>query len=341
MNIRRFRPEDRNAVIALLRECYGGWYGPASEEYWEWRHERNPHGRSLIWLAEDADVVVGCYILSPVRLRIGGETMRGAQSLDAAVLPDYRRRGLIRDLGRTAMEQANEHGIALTFAFVTEGAFRGPVRIGFESQFLIRKAYRPLGARLGRTRGSSNRVVREVSSFNSGFEELCADPAWARDHCGVARDPEYLNWRYATHAVRRYETLVCRRGDRPVGYCVFSVVPKNRLLTLGYIVDLQVEPGEFVAAAELVSASLGRMRSLGARAAGCWVPRDGPVKRALEGSGFSERWESLRRKVTRPAFLELFIVYVNEPATLTHAMGSSSGIRPEQWSIMPGDADYM
>ena len=34
------------------------------------------------------------------------------------------------------------------------------------------------------------------------------------------------------------------------------------------------------------------------------------------------------------------MVYVNDPATLTHAMGSSSGIRPGQWSIMPGDADY-
>ena len=324
-----------------MRECYGGWYGPASEAYWEWRHERNPHGRSLIWLAEDAGVVVGCYILSPVRLRIGREAMLGAQSVDAAVLPDYRRRGLFRDLARTALEQAHEDGIALTFAFPTEGAFRGQVRVGFESQFLIRKAYRPLAGRLGRTRGSSDRVVREVSSFSPGFEELCAACGWGRDHCGVARDPEYLDWRYATHAMRRYETLVCWRSDRPVGYCVFSVVPKNRLLSLAYFVDLQVEPGEFAAAAELVSASLGRMRSLGARAAGCWVPPDGPVKRGLEGHGLSERWESLRRKVTRPAFVEPFIVYVNDPATLTHAMGSSSGIRPRQWSIMPGDADYM
>lgn len=341
MNIRRFRPEDRNAVIELLRECYGGWLGPASEAYWEWRHERNPHGRSLIWLAEDADVVVGCYILSPVRLRIGGETLLGAESVDAAVLPDYRRGGLFTDLARTAMEQADDDGIALTFAFPTEGAFRGQTRVGFESQFLIRKAYRPLGRRLGRASGSSDTEVRQVSSFKSGFDELCTGLAWAEDHCGVARDPEYLNWRYATHASRRYETLACWRGDRPVGYCVFSVVPMNRLLSLGYIVDLQVEPGEFVAAAELVSASLGGMRSLSARAAGCWMPPSGPVKRALRDSGFSERWESLRRRIARQAFVEPFIVCVNDPATLTETMGSSSGIRPEQWSLMPGDADYM
>ena len=48
MICRRFRPEDKSAVIQMLRESMDGWHGAASQAYWEWKFEHNPHGPARI-----------------------------------------------------------------------------------------------------------------------------------------------------------------------------------------------------------------------------------------------------------------------------------------------------
>lgn len=53
MICRRFRPEDKPAVISVLRASIDDWQGDWAEAYWEWKFERNPRGPGRIWVGDD------------------------------------------------------------------------------------------------------------------------------------------------------------------------------------------------------------------------------------------------------------------------------------------------
>ncbi len=328
MIFRRAHPEDKSAVLALLAETFGGWHGEANDAFWEWKFEHNPHGQALICVADDEGRIAGCYILNPVRVRVGEATALGAQSVDAAVSTDYRGRGLFTDLAQTALKQADEEGIKVVYAFPSQGAFGGQVRVGYKPQLVVSKAYRPLIMPTARRR-SSDLTVGAVSEFDARFEPFSKH---GRDgELSVQRDPRFLQWRYFEHPTQEYETLVCKRDGEICGYCVLTT--KARKLLTGYVVDFQVLPESRSAASLLAYHALRRLRALGARVAIAWERPSGLEQEALKSHGFSPLYLSIRRWFTRPAFVDQLIVFDGSDV---RAAGESA-----RWSLVPGDADYI
>ncbi len=283
MICRRYRPDDRAAVISVLRHSIAEWHGDWADPYWEWKFERNPHGEALIWVGEDDGRIAGCYIWNPVRIRLGTSTMLGAQSVDAATHSDYRGKGLFTDLARTAREDVAESELALVYAFPVEAAFRGQVRIGFEPRSTVTPVHRPLLLPLSR-RKPGEFVLDTARSFDSEFDSFSA--AKSDDELHVDRDAAYLRWRYDEHPTRTYETLVCRRAGELCGYCVLCL-ESTRGIGRGFIVDLEVRPDAESAAAVLVHHALRHLRSRGARVAITWPRPSGPEQEAL---GDLPRW---------------------------------------------------
>jgi GNAT superfamily N-acetyltransferase len=329
---RRFRAEDKADVLALLRTSFDGWHGERSEAYWEWKFEHNPHGRALIWVSDDGGRIAGCYIWIPTQVRFGDETILGAQSVDAAVDPAYRGRGVFSDLARMAVEESEENAIELVFAFPTEGAFKGQIRVGFEPRTPITRAYRLLAFTPLRRRRSPGLTVRRLETFDAGFDPFASRRS---DQLSIRRDPAYLEWRYRGNPVRRYETIVCEREGAVCGYAVLSVDRARGRITPGYVVDLQVLPGVDAAAACLTSQALRQLRQLGAHVAVAWTRPSGPEQEALQSFGFSTLYESLRRRLKPSEFSGQFIV-------LEHA-GRLRDLLAGQppWALVPGDADYV
>ena len=237
-------------MLSVLAASYGGWHGEASEAFWTWKFERNPHGQARIYVGDDGGRIAGCYILNPVMLRVGEATIRGAQAVDAAVSPDYRGRGVFTDLAQTALKEADDEGIKLIFAFPSQGAFGGQVRVGFKPQMVVPKAYRPL---LGpaRRRRFAGLTLGETSMFDARFDVFHKR---GRDcEVSVRRDRDFLQWRYHEHPTQTYETLTCERDGEICGYAVLTVNASRKLASPGYVVDLQVSPESKSAALFLAS----------------------------------------------------------------------------------------
>jgi ribosomal protein S18 acetylase RimI-like enzyme len=331
---RRYRPEDRAAVISVLSESIPEWDGDWAERYWEWKFERNPHGEALVWVGDDNGRIAGCYIWNRVRIRLGGTTMLGAQSVDAATHRDYRGRGLFTDLARIAKEEVAESDLALVYAFPVEAAFRGQVRIGFEPRLTVSPIHRPLLAGPLRRR-LDDFVLEDSRGFGSEFDVFSQQE---RDgQLRVDRDAAYLRWRYDEHPTRTYETIVCRRGEELCGYCVLRVEPGQRIAR-GFVVDLEVLPGFEAAAAFLVDHALRRLRSRGARVAISWPRPSGAEQEALEARGFSPRYHVLQSRLRRSGYEPQFLVYETERF---REQGGSAGPTPARWSLVPGDHDSM
>jgi GNAT superfamily N-acetyltransferase len=334
---RRYNPDDKEAVMDVLRACYEGWHGDSNEAFWTWKFDRNPHGPARIWVGDEGGEITGCYILNPVTLQVGGATIRGAQAVDAAVNPDYRGRGVFTDLARAALTEATDEGIRLVFAFPSEGAFGGQVRVGFKPQFVVPKAYRPL-LWPPIPRRFDGLALNEVNKFDLRFDAFAK---CGRDReVSVRRDAAYLQWRYYAHPTQTYETITCERDGELYGYCVLEV-NAMRKVPPGYVVDFQVLPESGSTARFLAYHALRRLRSLGARVAVSWERQTGPEQEALRSFGFSRRYASIRRRFTRPDYIEQLIAFEGEDGGAPELRPGPSTGDPPRWSLVPGDADYI
>jgi RimJ/RimL family protein N-acetyltransferase len=336
---RRFQPEDKAEVLAILRITFPGWDGDWAEAYWDWKFEQNPHGPARIWVGDDGGRIAGCYIWNPVRVRLGDRTLLGAQAVDAAVHFDYQGRGLFTDLVRTAMDDGASREFALVYAFPVEAAFRGQVKVGFKPQGTISAVHRPLLSGVLRRRRFGDLALREATSFDSRFDAF-ANSGRASE-LSVQRDAAYLQWRYCEHPTQTYETIVCERDGEICGYCVLKVDPPEGRLTRGYVVDLQVLPDSGRAAAFLVYRALGRLRARGARVAISWVRPSGPERDGLASLGFSSLYQSINRRLQHARYAPQFIMYEHLAGTLRELLARQRGADPPKWSLVPGDHDSM
>jgi hypothetical protein len=59
MQIRPATPQDKPAMIELLKKSLGEGLIPKSEALWTWKHEQNPFGASFVLLAEENGALIG------------------------------------------------------------------------------------------------------------------------------------------------------------------------------------------------------------------------------------------------------------------------------------------
>jgi N-acetylglutamate synthase-like GNAT family acetyltransferase len=363
--------EDQLGLLDLLRSTYDGWH---SEEFLDWKFNRNPNGHPIVWIAEDKGKIVGCYILNPVRIRIGRVSVLGAQSVDAAVDVAYRGRGIFKKLAVNAIKQASMEGIAITYAFPTEIAYKGQISVGYQPAFIVPKMYnifnlspmakseygesyfrmvskilrlRERSARRGlHTASKKEPTVKEIGHFDSRFEIFWRRICEQNQNILVERNLDYLRWRYFGNPEQSYSVLVCEENNEIVGYSVSSVdrnIAEQKYLgvklSVGNIVDLLTLPNKNYASLHLIARMLDWFECNDADLISCWMFKNHPYYAILRRFGFSEYYELLRRCVFRSKYVPQFILYVNSKAIVQKASESKTAAQL-YWFIMLGDADF-
>jgi GNAT superfamily N-acetyltransferase len=113
--VRPAQPGDAASIVQLLNEVYGDW---GDLDYWRWKYQQSPAPFQLPSAVADLNGrVIGHFGIVPVDAVLNGETVPGAQTVDAAVLPAYRRCGIHTALGRYVLDHAAHAGITLVYAF--------------------------------------------------------------------------------------------------------------------------------------------------------------------------------------------------------------------------------
>jgi predicted N-acetyltransferase YhbS len=372
---RRFEENDLDSLLRLLRSAFSGF---PTLQYWDWKYAKNPNGSPITWVAEDGGKIVGCYILNPVKLRIGQNLVMGAQSVDAAVDNAYRGGGIFKKLAGSAITQATKDGVSIIYAFPTDIAYKGQVRIGYRPVSIIPKMFRIFrigsmfegrvslsGSSIQKALGmidnfqriNNNKIkiefkhqlnVTAIRNFDSRFEAFWKEICKGNHNLLVERDVPYLNWRYMKHPERNYTTFVCEKNGEIMGYIVVNVEKKihNKRgdlinLSTGNIIDLLTLPNMTNAAYPLISAACSLFEHESVDIAGCWMSRHQPHRQILQKCGFSNWYELLRRTVSRSKYGSYIICYVNSKATIQAAIKSRQNpSKPCRWFITQGDADF-
>jgi GNAT superfamily N-acetyltransferase len=248
--IDRYRADDKRHVEALYRRVFGVDSAEANRLRWDWQYKRNPHMPSdgpLIWLAREAQTIVGQYATMPVKLLVQGREIDAAWGMDVMVAPERQRQGLGEVLFRTWDRNVGASlGLGLSdSSYRLFGKMRwpdvGPVPCFVKP--LTRRALRRPGWSVGANRLLSaitlpwvrlvartrplEGEVRVIRQFDERFDAL-----WARVSSKFAfvvrRDAAYLNWKYIQAPHVRYTIAMLERDGDAAGYVVYRHVQEPR-----------------------------------------------------------------------------------------------------------------
>jgi len=119
---------DRADVLEVIGEAFGR---PRSPDWYRWKHEEGPWGRSIGLGALEGGRLLGLRLLLPWGLRIDGVPVRCYRAVEAATRPEAQGRGLFSDLNRELMTMVEAAGPTVLFSTPNENSRRAYRRLGW------------------------------------------------------------------------------------------------------------------------------------------------------------------------------------------------------------------
>lgn len=208
-----------------------------TEEFWAWKHQKSPFGRSVGVVATHEGRVVSVRPLMKWDFNGDSNTFHALRAVDTATHPEWRGRGLFRILTEKSIKKAGDEGFCFIFNSPNENSLPGYLKMGWQHVARLKVllclpsplrctwnlCFRKLGKKgndlqswgaisKGATQsltGCSDvrRILSEAESFESN-----------RDSNGyrTPRNQEYLYWRYVDQPNSDYGIHVSRGADGSV-----------------------------------------------------------------------------------------------------------------------------
>lgn len=258
--------------------------------FWNWINRRNPFGESIVEVAERNGKIIGHYAVMPVDLWIEGASVRAGFAIQAIVHTAFRNLKNLLHMADRLWERCAERGIQFVYAFPNDNIWKvNLVLMAWEPICDFKSLECPVdGLRTALEEAATGVEVRRIALFDDRFDDLWSDSPMARSRkVAIARNAEFLNWRFFEHPLQHYVVFVAETRGKPVGYIVLKFYRKGNKF-YGHIVDILTvkHDAEFVAKALLREAfrffewARGDIIS-------CWMCPSNPYHEVLGSLGFA------------------------------------------------------
>lgn len=204
MEIRPFRDGDEGRVFDLMERVYGQ---RPNEKGWHWRHNGNPLGRHIHWVAQDGDRIVSQASLGLVKMTVRGQERLAGQAETFVTDANYRRRGLCSELVKNAHAEGISRGMALMYAYPNGESYPLFKKLGY-FDIPLRFMVAPLFP--------WHRGTNENPERGNPFD---TDVGPWLGRVAVLKGKDYLRWKYVDNPVAQYVTYRGSWGDER-GYVV-------------------------------------------------------------------------------------------------------------------------
>lgn len=299
--IKDYEESNWNGVSELFKEVFGKNIKP---QYFKWKNEYNPQGKSIIKIAVSDDKTIGLTCIWKFRMNLLGECISAGQSVDAMVDKGYRKMGIFENMAVEALDDMKKEDIRLRFNFPNEAAYLASIgkinikKVCHIPQYIkILKGREAAGMFSGNklvkiaggllldiysklrnlgTRNTQRYNIREIEQFGQSFDEF-----WQivkNDYpIAIERSAQYLNWRYM-RCSNEYKVFAAYYNDEIAGYIVAAMEDKygksGEKLVLGHVADLMCSMDHKEAAVQLIFEAEKYLKSNGACAVSCWMIKE-------------------------------------------------------------------
>ena len=238
-------------------------------EYFDWKHRRNPAGRAIIRLAVangKSGRIVGIYCVIPILLICNSETIRVAMSVGTLTDTRYRGQGIFTSLAKEVYNLCSKHGLHAVLGYPNQNSYKGFIgHLDFKDIYkipllvrilrlsnivkrrFIERKWMPFASAMAKSYDLCFKVpkvnvkaIEEVTYFDQAFDEL-NEHLSMRFPIFVKRDSVFLNWRYFDNPFN-YRVLAIRRTGKILGYLVYRFIDFAKM-RCGIVLDFIVRKG--------------------------------------------------------------------------------------------------
>lgn len=206
LDLRELETCPADPVLELVKTCLGEGTLQRSPEVWNWKHRRNPFGKSIGRVAFEKDEAIGLRPFLRWQFRYGSKRISAFRAVDTATHPRFRRQGLFRMMTLAGLSALEESGGSLVFNTPNSRSGKGYLGMGWRALKRLEVLFRPcLGPqtlmRFSRRSGAAGRGKLGMSVQTllekAGLEGLLE--SWTESWPGVQTDRhlEYLRWRFS------------------------------------------------------------------------------------------------------------------------------------------------
>lgn len=212
MNIRPATPEDKPAIIELMKQSLGETMIPKSEGLWNWKHEQNPFGPSYVLLAEEADTLIGLRAFMQWRWLWQGQEYKAIRAVDTATHPAHQGKGIFKKLTLQQLEACKADGVHFVFNTPNDKSKPGYLKMGWVEQgkmplkFALHQPLSLVYAKFFDKQRFAGLPIDPTpfQEWQPQISELVKNYKVDSTHLTTITSPAYIQWRYATNPLFRY-----------------------------------------------------------------------------------------------------------------------------------------
>lgn len=241
MIIRYADDGDLGDIVNLFKTSLGKLGGQPEINFWRWKHEQNPFGKSPILLAFDGDTLVGLRTFLQWRFLYQGQSLRAYRAVDTATHPAYRGKGIFKRLTMALIDDLKKGEPSFIFNTPNNQSLPGYLKMGWRMLGKTPLRVRPLPIQIIRNRFVTRTYDPTPTPWPVEWED-----AW-NEMAPLIRDGfknvistdvsvEYLKWRYLSIPGFTYQVHV--RGNSDDCCILFYRVKKSGFLCELRITDL-------------------------------------------------------------------------------------------------------
>ena len=310
--VRKFRKEDKEAMISMFEEVWTKELADNLRRTWEWKFENNPHdppeGNKTLVLEQNGRII-GMYGFLSGSIKIKGKIYPVIMAIDFAVHPENRGGGV------RLMNYVKKNYDAIKFGVVTVGRpYEFYVKMGFPDFFqvsLFKKILNPksffqkklknkavvlliafffrsvtLFLSLFRTRPTDKDIsTSEISSFDDRFDEFWNEASETHD-ISMVRDKNFLNWRFIDCPTREYTMFAAEKKEKILGYIVLRHKTEDKKI-YGTVVDIFTKKNDKKVQQILISQAIAHFKTKHVDIITCPLsPKCGSLRNTLIKNGF-------------------------------------------------------
>jgi GNAT superfamily N-acetyltransferase len=261
--IEQLKLSDKEKIISFLRKAYGDNPRMGDAQFWDWHYVEAPHadaGKPPVWIAKRGEEIVGQVGTIPVMVNINGNCRRAIWFVDMIVMPEFRRRGLVKRMLKDAETNFTSFGLVLNSA--EQHSTPLMKSIGYDHLINLPRFHKLLFPANGireianfnllrktiniafapfRPNFKKNENVRPVEKFDESFDSFWAE-AETQWSCALRRTAKYLGWQFERQPRKKFEIIGYYEGEKLLGYAVLyfqkaranGVIPKAAMSDICY-----------------------------------------------------------------------------------------------------------
>lgn len=208
MHIREASEKDIPQILQVLKASLGETSSKKTEDVWRFKHIDNPFGRSLVFVAEEEQELIGVRAFMRWQWQQRDVIYSAFRAVDTATHPNHQGKGIFKSLTLTALQEGKQRGDNFVFNTPNSQSKPGYLKMGWEEVGKIKINAHPINPFYWKKKLNNNGgQIHWSEDSDWGYLQLFNIDQSKTGKLFTPKTQAYLKWRFIDNPLQQYRIL--------------------------------------------------------------------------------------------------------------------------------------